>query len=117
MTKLKAVIQTNSFTGEHRVFYKTKINGRTRVVKTCGRNVGVFQTTGYISLKWIEENLKGSVPVYTDEQILLDGQPVEALFGKDMVVPKHSVKSARKAVAKKLGIPWKKVEALVKEVA
>ena len=78
--KVKAVLQTNQITGVSRVFYRKKINGKTRIVLKEVRPTSSYRVTGYNSMSTVLLNLTKTVPVHQGEQVMFEDQPCEHLL-------------------------------------
>ena len=85
----KAIIQTSKKTGVNRVFYRKKINGKTRIVETHAGNLSRYSVTGYTSLRLVANKLTDCTPVGRDEELMWMGENVEYSLG----VPKAQVRT------------------------
>ena len=74
--RFKAVIQKSGHTGEERVFFYRRINGKSKIVYKS-KPSGMLKVTGYHCLSQVFRVTVGGICVGFDEQVMCNGEPCE----------------------------------------
>jgi hypothetical protein len=114
----KAIIQTSKTTGVNRVFYRKKINGKTRIVETHAGNLSRYSVTGYTSLREVAKNLTDCTFIGRDEKVMFMDQNVDEVLGlSSKQVRINKIMKAREEIKRKFKLTDRELDAIISEQA